>query len=73
MTYTVGTDSNTPANLRMALLELIRHIWQFGQQANRPQYGAPQDMATASLGPGYLIPNRVLQFLGEEERPVVLA
>ena len=73
VTYTVGTDSNTPANLRMALLELIRHIWQFGQQANRPQYGAPQDMATASLGPGYLIPNRVLQFLGEEERPVVLA
>ena len=72
VTYTVGTAGDTPPNLRMAVLELIRHIWQFGQQANRPAYGAPQDMASAALGPGYLIPNRVMQFLGEDERPVVL-
>lgn len=56
----------TPAPVRLATLELIRHLWdsQRGPQST-PLSG--DDIVTAS-GVGYAVPNRVLELLGPYRR-----
>jgi len=54
LVYTAGWVE-TPAPIRTAVLELVRHLW-------RPQLGA-MARATEDNAPGYLIPNRVRELL----------
>ncbi len=72
VTYTAGRAS-TPANLRLAVLEFVKHIYQWGQQANRPAFGAAPDEVPGPGPTGYLMPNRVRELLEPNLRPVVIA
>jgi len=63
VTYSVGS-AVIPTAVQLAARELVRHWWQFGQQGNRPSFGANSigeyDGVSVS---GYSIPNRVVQLL----------
>jgi hypothetical protein len=63
VTFTAGRTS-IPADIRQAVLELVRHLWttQRGQQGNRRQ-----DEFIA--GQGYTMPNRVLELIAPYELP----
>lgn len=64
--YMAGRDT-VPANIKFGLLELLRLAWQYGQQGNRPPFGALSAAGAAeesSVTPtGFLVPNRVKEFL----------
>lgn len=72
VTYTAGA-AGTPANIRLATLEFVKHIWQWGQQANRPVFGAAPDEQTGPGPAGYLMPNRVRELLEPNLRPIVFS
>lgn len=72
VTYVAGMSS-TPPNLRLAVLEFVKHIYQWGQQANRPAFGAAPDEVPGPGPTGYLMPNRVRELLEPNLRPVVIA
>lgn len=61
--YTAG-QALPPANVVLALKELVAHWWRWGQQGNRPEFtdGAVDDMSMVSSS-GYAIPNRVVELL----------
>jgi len=67
--YTAGFGS-TPANVRLAALELIRHLWQSTQQGGRPAFnGNPADgNGFGPAGGGYAVPNFVIELLKPNER-----
>ena len=62
ITYVAGLAS-VPANVRLAALELIRHLYQQTQQGGRPSFGGSGSDETYSPGSGYAVPNRVLELL----------
>lgn len=67
VTYVVGRSEVPPA-VRLATLELVRHMWesQSGGGGDRPDYpGQEFDQAPSA---GYLVPNRVAELL----RPYLL-
>lgn len=72
VTYVAGR-STVPTNIKLAALELIRHLWQMGQQGNRPLYGAPSDEALTPTPSGFLVPTRVRELLLGSPRPIVIA
>lgn len=73
VTYVVGLAS-VPQNIKTACLELIRHIYQFGQQAFGPSSsyvpGVAQDddMMPVETPSGYLVPNRVAELCQPNRR-----
>jgi len=76
--YTAGR-ATVPGNVRRGTLELIRHWWQYGQQAQgrvgsyAPGSAAEDDSALSTTPSGYLVPNRVKELLQPSQRPVVIA
>lgn len=65
--YSVGSDDDPPANVKLAALELVRFWWQIGQQGNRPSFGeaAEADEYTPS---GFAVPRRVIELCGPNMR-----
>lgn len=66
VTYTAGRETLEP-NIRLAALELIKHVYQFGQQSFGASSAyvpgvaeADEDEMVASPS-GYLVPNRVAE------------
>ncbi len=57
ITYTAGA-AIIPQNVRLAAHELIRHLWQVGKQAVRPQGAQPGDVYTPSH---FAVPKRVIE------------
>jgi hypothetical protein len=73
VTYVAGMG-DCPPNLTLATLELIKHLWFSSQQGSRPVFGDPSAGAmVTSSGPGYALPNRVVELLGDKRRPIVIA
>lgn len=69
VTYPSGSSTIKP-NVRLAAIELCRHMWQFGRQANQ-RAQLPGDLPTEDMAQtpaGFLIPRRVLQLLGPDAR-----
>jgi hypothetical protein len=67
ITYTAGCTV-IPGNVIMAGREMLRHLWQNGQQAGRPQLGGmPGDDAVYSPA-GYAVPRRVAEMLGDPRK-----
>lgn len=60
VTYTAGY-ADLPADLRLAVLELARHLWQSSQRGGRPA-GPATPVVGAPMG-GYLLPNAVAALL----------
>lgn len=69
--YTAGF-ATTPPNVRLAALELIRHLWQSTQQGGNPKVngGAAFDGSgtRGPVGMGYAVPNFVVELLQPHER-----
>jgi len=78
VTYTVGADA-VPPHVRLGCLELIRHMYQWGQQAFgeptswSPRIGEAQDEGYSYTPSGYLIPNRVKELLQPSQLDPVFA
>lgn len=70
--YSYGLNA-VPANVRLAALELIRHMWQIGQQGLRPGFGAPPNETMAPTPSGFLVPNRVMELCQPTRRPIAMA
>jgi hypothetical protein len=72
VTYVAGR-ATVPANIRLAALELIRHLYQLTQQGGRPAFGG----GAAEEGPwapsGFAVPTRVLELLAPHQRPPGMA
>lgn len=60
--YTAGT-LNVPEKARFAVLELVRHWFQWGQQQGSGATSGAGDDAYQISSQGYLVPNRVAQAL----------
>lgn len=58
--YTTGF-AVTPANVRLATCELIRHWAQNGQQGSRPAFGGAA--VEAPMGASFAVPRRVMELL----------
>lgn len=64
--YTVGRAS-IPPNIKLAALELIRHLYQSTQQGGRPQFGsAGEDLPWAPAS--FAVPTRVIELLNPYRR-----
>ena len=72
VSYTTGLAA-LPAAIRLAVLELARHLWgsQRGGGSVRPAFPGEGDPDLASPSAGYLIPNRVRELLEPYMRPVI--
>jgi hypothetical protein len=67
ITYTAGCTV-IPGNVILAGRELLRQLWQNGQQAGRPQLGAiPGDDAVFSPS-GYAVTRRIAELLGDPRK-----
>ena len=67
--YTAGLNS-TPGNVRLAALELIRHLWQQSQQGGRPRFGGNAILDGENHVPiGFALPDRVVELLAPNRRP----
>lgn len=61
--YKAGQQAIAP-NVRFATMELIRHLWQIGHQAQRPGTGPLPVAADAAYTPmGFAVPKRVIELL----------
>lgn len=68
VTYVAGVRQ-VPGNVLLAARELLRHFWQFGMQAGRPQLGSPGGGDDGNIYiAGYAVPRRVVQLLGDSHR-----
>lgn len=58
-----------PHNLKLAIYELVRHLWRPQRGNQRP--GSPQSDAPSNTVPGasFLMPNRVTELLADFELP----
>ena len=65
--YTIGATKIAP-NITLAARELVRHLWQFGQQASRPAFGVDEYETVPAT---YTMPRRVLELL-EPQRKTAL-
>lgn len=69
--YTAGRDP-TPPNVKLAALELIRHMYQSTQQSGRPAFaGALDDQVWAPAA--FAVPTRVIELLEPYRREPRLA
>lgn len=59
--YTAGR-SPVPANVKLAALELIRHLYQSTQQSGRPQFGGAGEEGPWAPA-GFAVPTRVIELL----------
>jgi uncharacterized phiE125 gp8 family phage protein len=64
VTYTAGRTS-IPADLRQAVLELVRHLWA----TQRGTMNARRNGDDFVAGQGYTMPNRVLELISPYELP----
>jgi len=67
VTYTPGR-STVPANVRLATLMLIQHLWgssQMNRNGGRPNFGGDD---TFTSGAGFAVPNRVRELLQPSPR-----
>lgn len=60
LTYQAGTSDVSPS-IQLAARELIRHLWQIGQQAQSSSEPVAQNEATGQTRTGFAVPNRVIQ------------
>jgi hypothetical protein len=67
VTYIAGVGV-IPGNVLLAGRELLRHLWQIGQQAGRPQLGGIPGDDTVYSPAGYAVPRRVAELLGDPRR-----
>lgn len=67
--YTAGY-ATVPANIRMAVLELVRVNYQQTQQAGHPMFGGGggDDTVTSTALLGFFVPNRVKELLAPSRR-----
>lgn len=66
--YKAGTQTIAP-NVRFATMELIRHLWQIGHQAQRPGMGPLAAVADMTYTPmGFAVPKRVIELLQADAR-----
>lgn len=65
--YVAGRAA-VPANIRLATLELVRHLYQSTQQGGRPSFngGATDDMPWAPSA--FAVPTRVIELLAPHKR-----
>lgn len=72
VTYESGR-ATVPANIRLAALELIRHLYQLSQQGGRPAFSG----GAVDEGPwtpsGFAVPTRVIELLAPNQRPPCVA
>lgn len=59
--YVAGRGA-VPANIRLAALELVRHLYQLSQQGGRPAFGGAADDGPW-LPSGFAVPTRVVELL----------
>lgn len=64
--YTVGR-SPVPANIKLAALELIRHLYQSTQQSGRPAFGGAGEEGPWAPA-GFAVPTRVIELLAPHRR-----
>jgi hypothetical protein len=64
--YTVGR-SPVPTNIKLAALELIRHLYQSTQQGGRPQFGGAGEEGPWAPA-GFAVPTRVIELLAPHRR-----
>lgn len=72
VSYTYGLNA-VPPNIRLATLELVRFMWQQGQQSLRPQFGAPSPEPVSTTPTGYLVPNRIKELCQPSMRNIVIS
>lgn len=60
ITYKTGLDT-IPPSVRLATRELIRHMWQVGQQAPAPTTPAGATADAAHTPSGFAVPRRVIE------------
>lgn len=60
--------STLPADLRMAVLELVRHLWESQRSPTRHPASTMADAPTSA--PGYLLPYRVQELIAPHEQMV---
>jgi hypothetical protein len=65
ITYIAG-QANVPANIRKGVLELVRFMY-------RTQQGGGNPRNIDDFGPGFLMPNRVIEALRPSKRPPAIA
>lgn len=66
--YKAGAQTIAP-NVRFATMELIRHLWQIGHQAQRPAMGPLAVAADTQYTPmGFAVPKRVIELLQSSAR-----
>lgn len=66
ITYRVGDDQISPS-VQLAAAELVRHLWQVGQQAlngSPPEPTALDPRQQSFTRSGFAVPNRVIQLIG---------
>ena len=68
VTYLVGRYP-IPANYKMAVAELINHLWRASQLASGATRPNPTSPDTVQLG--YAVPNRVRELLGRRRAPLL--
>lgn len=65
----VAGQASTPSNVRLAMLELVRHNWQLTQQGGRPSFPASYGAEDSPYVPsGFAVPTRVLELLAPHRR-----
>lgn len=70
VTYLAGR-AKVPPHVRLAALEMVRHLWQFSQNGGGLRFGGQADEAMF-VGPGYAVPNRVRELIAREMLPPVV-
>ena len=64
ITYTVG-GKDIPPSIRLAARELVRHLWQLGQQGATPQPAPTSNPQQSGMTrSGFAVPNRVIELCG---------
>lgn len=65
ITYQTGSEAVPPV-IRLAARELVRHLWQLGQQqgASQQPVPTPNPQQTGMTRSGFAVPNRVIELCG---------
>lgn len=65
ITYQTGAEA-VPSAIRLAARELVRHLWQLGQQQANTQTPAytPNTQQSGMTRSGFAVPNRVIELCG---------
>lgn len=66
ITYRTGTEQVSPS-IQLAARELVRHLWQVGQQAQQSSEPVHLNAKTTGLTrSGFAVPNRVIELCGNQ-------